>query len=1221
MTSPMPTKSALCMPARAAEALPARVNAIAGESAAAGNGGNTMYTEDLFNLVKADCGGCHLSPVNLGNFTFTPKTFSTVVDQTVLAQIQSDDPTKAMPPQSKGFSQRAATDPIVILANLLSQWIAQGRPDELFTVSDPSGSDADSGGSDSNASPYLLSPDVGTHMTDIGSCVPGAAMVGTSTDTMDKIDQAFAAMTDLPDNLEDTDLTTLDTAQLAHNGVIAYVPQYPLWTDGAGKLRYVRVPKGQSITFDKTAQKFKIPPNTRFYKTFMRQVIDRDGNQTFRKIETRVIVARLDQTMADGTTQPTALYGTYLWNEDETKAVKTSLPLRNGEPFTDTLLSITVDEPREQMIRDSMPANLSYALDNAQPSLKRHYAVPGGQRCIQCHMGSVNEDFILGFLPLQIARRPSGTGGAYEDTGPDELDQLQRLIDYGVIGGMVPTDVLPLEQSEGSKTPRNDYELAAQAYMLGNCAHCHNPRGYPSIKNPDLKDTLDFMPSPSGGGVFQFPLTTVSPLRARGSQQEIPLPYLTPSLREYPVASYNYEPPGASSNIWTLKWVPHCSNSDDAFAQFVCDGRTDDGPGHLPAPWRSLLYRNVDTPFMYADDYVVFPHMPMNSPGFDCRTPRIMGSWMASIPAVRKNPEIDEDAVPGETKKINGNDTAVAVDTNPQPYVEVHPGDDGYNDAVAAANKRVTEYQTGGRYKFCPDQSDIVDPAVIKAGGALPIVPVADDVYDPTDPTKLLQPGVGVPVRAHWVITDTTDPPGDWNPRRVDWVNYIVMSQANTTNLPPVSSPDARADEVRARANAQAAVHGATITDQMRTFALTDLPYGVWQGKPNCDLSPFPKVSSFDNVSAPRPRWMNADPTNLPDPNGAVYMMSPGAAVFNNICINCHGPQADSKGLMADALMNMTGGTARVANFRDGFLGPADMPGANRMRVFGTPDLLTNGLSADDWAARYVSWMALGGTAVTIPDAILNIVSTTRILGVSRGQQSVPSTSANMLKLAQNLCAQVLPLIDQNTTIPFDADYAFPRGYIEWGANTALIGSNGDAEMWQQLCSLGNRQVVRVLQPKGGLWINSTGTAGGLEIRPTQSFYWGDAYPLDAPVLNQRGELKMGLTADNVFPVCVQKPSGAADLAAAEALLSAHPVGPGKVKMPYCPDQVITASSSQLVATEDQDNRYTFTDADAWATRGAVNAGVAVFLYLKKLEADPTAAKTPYNHCELLPKN
>ncbi len=89
---------------------------------------------------------------------------------------------------------------------------------------------------------------------------------------------------------------------------------------------------------------------------------------------------------------------------------------------------------------------------------------------------------MLGFFPLQVARRENGTGGTYEETGADELTQLQRLIDLGVISGMTsPTDVLPLEESEGTRKPRTQGELNAQAYMVGNCAHCHNPRGLPSV--------------------------------------------------------------------------------------------------------------------------------------------------------------------------------------------------------------------------------------------------------------------------------------------------------------------------------------------------------------------------------------------------------------------------------------------------------------------------------------------------------------------------------------------------------------------------------------------------------------------------------------------------------------------------------------------------------------------------------------------------------------------
>ena len=58
------------------------------------------------------------------------------------------------------------------------------------------------------------------------------------------------------------------------------------------KLRHIRVPRGTSVQFDKATQTFTVPPNTRFYKTFTKAVINTDGSTRYRKIETRLIVAR-----------------------------------------------------------------------------------------------------------------------------------------------------------------------------------------------------------------------------------------------------------------------------------------------------------------------------------------------------------------------------------------------------------------------------------------------------------------------------------------------------------------------------------------------------------------------------------------------------------------------------------------------------------------------------------------------------------------------------------------------------------------------------------------------------------------------------------------------------------------------------------------------------------------------------------------------------------------
>ena len=87
-----------------------------------------------------------------------------------------------------------------------------------------------------------------------------------------------------------------------------------------------------------------------------------------------------------------------------------------------------------------------------------------------------------------------------------------------------------------------DGELKAQAYMLGNCAHCHNPRGFPSITKPELTNKLNFLPNDKDGGIFEFPFERYSPIRSRGGNGQIPIPYVTPSLRDYPTAQRTARP-------------------------------------------------------------------------------------------------------------------------------------------------------------------------------------------------------------------------------------------------------------------------------------------------------------------------------------------------------------------------------------------------------------------------------------------------------------------------------------------------------------------------------------------------------------------------------------------------------------------------------------------------------------------------------------------------------
>ncbi|MBC8133442.1 MAG: hypothetical protein H7X95_10720, partial [Deltaproteobacteria bacterium] len=497
----------LCPTARGSEDLRPRADLTSTGGGAMGGGGQqVVHTADLFQRFRAACGACHVDQ-SLGNRRIAnEQAFVATFDNTWLERIKTDDLVKVMPPPptGKAWSMRQAGDSIFDLVTYLEAWMGAGRPAGVFPV-------GSTGPSSVSSADYSFTPDVAAALSNIGNCVPSRTAVAASTSgEMESLDTFFAGAQALPQTLAETDLISFDSLILANTRVVSFVPTYPLYSDGSGKLRHIRVPKGKTVAFNKAKQTFDIPPNTRFYKTFFRKVIDRAGHERNRKMETRLIVARPDGPPgSDGAGETRALFGTYVWNEDETMATLANLPYRDGTPFADQVRTYFTDELFYQGLVDKIgptgqfDVRLEKALaDDAvarkeagKPTLQQHYAIPGRIRCVQCHMGSPTNNFVLGFFPMQIARREADTGGTYEPTGEDELNQLQRLIDYGVISGMTsPSDVVLLEKSQGTRKHRTYDELKAQGYLIGNCAHCHNPRGFPSISKPELAPVLDFLP-------------------------------------------------------------------------------------------------------------------------------------------------------------------------------------------------------------------------------------------------------------------------------------------------------------------------------------------------------------------------------------------------------------------------------------------------------------------------------------------------------------------------------------------------------------------------------------------------------------------------------------------------------------------------------------------------------------------------------------------------------
>ncbi|HVW23778.1 MAG TPA: hypothetical protein VHC69_00310 [Polyangiaceae bacterium] len=1174
--------SGFCRAARSSEPIPAR-DAVMSQTAASSD--VTVFVSDIFGLFNSICGGCHVDGYS-GGLHVGPLDFPDDIDQSVVDRITTSDPNQTMPPISSGgmlYSKRPPTDQVVQLVTLLKEWIAAGRPRQVFYL--PAAKTA------SGVSPYLLSTKVGQGYTNIGDCVPDKGLVATEQTESAALDDFFAKaqknpsspdpaeQLGLPLHLEQTDLTTFDTETLARRGVVAYAPTYPLWSDNARKLRHVRVPRGQSIQFDPKTQSFTIPPNTRFYKTFFKSVVESSGAVRYRKMETRLIVARPNVVHSDGTFETTALFGTYEWNDDETEATLLTEPLRDNTPFGDKLKTYYPDEVKQAEIAKTNPKNLTYALEQAHAI--RRYAIPGRDRCIECHMGSATKSFSLGFLPVQMKRRPAGEGGVLEPAGPDELTQLQRFIDYGLITGIDSVDqVQPLEAPQGGRSPRNSYELLAQGYMLGNCSHCHNPNGYPSVQNPVLAPVLNFLPG-DDGGIFQFPLELTSPRIFRAADQSIPIPYITPSLVDLPPS--------------------------DPLPQFYSDKGQVNANDQTPlwmvlAPWRSLIYRNVDTPFSYSDDFALFPHMPMNTPGYDGRVARILGDWMVSIPAKRKNPELTEFAF--EAGGVTTGGASTVLDTNPQPYVEVKPSDPDYATALAAAQTRLREYHEGinfgagaySRYDYCPDTSDIIDPQVEQDPESYP-VPTSKDTFS-GDPPKVTMPGIGVPVHAHWVVTDLTQVSGPWAPRRPDWEDVLVNG-----NFPQIAPDDPQvATKLAAQAQEKKVVQllkGIHFTEDFRQFALQKVPFGLWQEKAECAgaLAGVPTVGSL--APAAVPRWIAED---KPPASAHLYMQAPGESVFDMICINCHGPKADGQGRQADTLLQMTGGNTRVADLRDGLFGPTTAPGDNRQKVFGS--VAEAGVSGDDFAARYLAWMGLGGTQRVIPASVLAVVSNTEVLGQKRKFPS-QAIDANMLSTAFNLCMESSPSRDDS--IAFDASthlFQLSSAFIQGASGTE---TNGDAGLWRALCTFDNPHPIAALYNK---WDGTT--APSLETLGVSYLYARDGYPKDAPVGDQDGNVVTGLSSGNVFPWCVRKPLDPTYLANATAWTQAHPIN-GQ-PWPFCPENVVPPADNP---NKPGDPHLTADDLRQWATRGAINAGFSVFAYVDQLDRGATATPA-YDHCEQL---
>jgi mono/diheme cytochrome c family protein len=219
----------------------------------------------------------------------------------------------------------------------------------------------------------------------------------------------------IPEHLRDTGLYAPGNGQEIAADVLPFSPQYPLWSDGAEKRRWIRLPRGTRIDA-RDPDRWVFPVGTRLWKEFA----------LGRRLETRM----LERTRAGWR------FATYLWTEDG----------------SDALLA------PEEGVRTGVPL----------PDGSR-WAIPGTADCKACHEGQPNP--VLGFTALQLSsdRDP---GAPHARTAPAEV-HLGDLLARGLLQGLPAA----LRNTPPRIPAHSADERAALGYLHANCGVCHNRRG------------------------------------------------------------------------------------------------------------------------------------------------------------------------------------------------------------------------------------------------------------------------------------------------------------------------------------------------------------------------------------------------------------------------------------------------------------------------------------------------------------------------------------------------------------------------------------------------------------------------------------------------------------------------------------------------------------------------------------------------------------------------
>jgi uncharacterized repeat protein (TIGR03806 family) len=221
------------------------------------------------------------------------------------------------------------------------------------------------------------------------------------------------------------------------NGLIPYVPNTPLWSDGALKTRYLAVPNNggvitpsEQITFAPT-RSWTFPAGTVFVKSFDLNT-DTTNPNVLHRLETRLLVRDING----------AVYGvTYKWRADNSDA---------------------------DLLSGSLLENIT--ITSAAGLSTQTWYYPSPADCLTCHTPAAN--YVLGVNSRQL-----NGNQAYAATGVTD-NQLRTLNRLGLLNpAFDEASIINFEKLSALTNLTASLEQRARSYLDANCAQCHQPGG------------------------------------------------------------------------------------------------------------------------------------------------------------------------------------------------------------------------------------------------------------------------------------------------------------------------------------------------------------------------------------------------------------------------------------------------------------------------------------------------------------------------------------------------------------------------------------------------------------------------------------------------------------------------------------------------------------------------------------------------------------------------